>query len=67
MTTEIIFRYLHFISIFAIIGTMAAEPLLLKRTLMRKEITRVSRIDAVYGLEALTLPGVRPIADISTV
>ncbi len=58
MTTEIIFRYLHFISIFGIVGTLVSEHLLLKPELTRREIGRLSRIDAIYGLSALVLLGV---------
>lgn len=58
MTTEIILRYLHFISIFAIVGSLVSEHLLLKPTLSRKELDRLSKIDAVYGLAALVLLGV---------
>src|SRR5436190_13518076 len=55
MTTEIILRYFHFISIFAIVSTLVAEHLLLKKSLTRAEIGRLARIDAVYGIAALTL------------
>lgn len=55
MSTEITLRYLHFISIFAIVGSLVSEHLLLKKELTRAEVTRLSRIDAVYGLAALTL------------
>ena len=55
MTIEILLRYLHFISIFTIVATLAAEHLLLKKNLRRHEIKRLSRIDAVYGVAALTL------------
>lgn len=55
MTTEIILRYLHFICIFVIVGTLTAEHMLLKKELTRAEIGRLARIDAVYGLAALTL------------
>ncbi len=57
MTTEIFLRYLHFISIFAIVGSLVSEHLLLKKELTRAEITRLSKIDAVYGIAALTLLG----------
>ena len=57
MTTEIFLRYLHFISIFAIVGALVSEHLLLKKSLTRREIGRLSRIDAVYGIAALTLLG----------
>jgi len=55
MTAEITLRYLHFISIFAIVGSLVAEHLLLKNEMTRIEINRVARIDAVYGMAALTL------------
>jgi putative membrane protein len=58
MSTEIILRYLHFISIFAIVGALVSEHLLLKKELTRAEIGRLSKIDAVYGIAALTLLGV---------
>ena len=55
MNAEILLRYLHFVSIFTITGVLISEHLLLKKTLTRAEIGRLSRIDAVYGLAALTL------------
>lgn len=57
MTLEILLRYVHFISIFAIVGTLTSEHLLLKKSLTRGEIGRLARIDAVYGIAALTLLG----------
>jgi len=57
MTTELILRYLHFISIFVIVGTLVAEHLLLKKVMSRSELDRVARIDGVYGIAALTLLG----------
>ena len=55
MSFEIILRYLHFISVFTIVGSLTAELILLKPTVSRKEINRLSRIDAIYGIAALTL------------
>lgn len=57
MTTELILRYFHFISIFAIVGTLVCEHLLLKKEMTRLELGRVARIDGVYGIAALTLLG----------
>lgn len=48
-------RYIHFISIFAIVGSLVAEHLLLKKELTRQELDRLSRIDAVYGIAAVVL------------
>ncbi len=55
MTLEIILRYVHFVSIFAIVGSLASEHLILKKELTRAEIGRLARIDAVYGIAAVTL------------
>ncbi len=57
MTTEILLRYLHFISIFGIVGTLVSEFVLLKPTLTRLEIGRIAKIDGFYGISALTLLG----------
>lgn len=55
MTLEIVLRYLHFVSIFAIVSSLVSEHLLLKKTLLRSEVSRLATIDAVYGIAALTL------------
>lgn len=55
MATEILLRYLHFICIFAIVSSLVAEHLLLHKELTRREIARLSRIDAVYGIAAVVL------------
>ncbi len=57
VTTELLLRYIHFIGIFAIVATLTAEHLLLKKELTRAEIGRLARIDAVYGVAALMLLG----------
>jgi putative membrane protein len=57
MTAEIILRYVHFICIFAIVSVVVAEHLLLKKELTRTEITRLAKIDAIYGVAALVLLG----------
>lgn len=55
MTIEILLRYLHFISIFAIVGSLTSEHLLLRKTLTRAEIKRLAAIDAVFGIAATVL------------
>jgi putative membrane protein len=57
MTTELILRYLHFISIFTIVSTLVSEHVLLKKTLNRNEVSRIAKIDGVYGLATLILLG----------
>lgn len=57
MAIEIILRYLHFISIFIIVSTLVVEHLLLKKEMPRSEVARLARVDALYGLAAITLLG----------
>jgi len=58
MTLEIFLRYIHFISIFAIVGSLVSEHLLLKKEVTRAELDRLSKIDAVYGIAAVLLVSV---------
>lgn len=53
MTELVITRYLHFIAVFAIVGAIIAEQFLVSKSMTRKEIKRVSKIDALYGLGAV--------------
>ncbi|MBL7846489.1 MAG: DUF2214 family protein [Cyclobacteriaceae bacterium] len=55
MTSEIILRYLHFLSILTIAGTLTAEWVLLKPVLPRRDIGRIAIVDGVYGLSAIVL------------
>ena len=55
MTTELLLRYVHFISIFGIVGALITEYILVKSVLTRAEVDKLSRIDSVYGLAALML------------
>jgi putative membrane protein len=57
MTAEIFIRYIHFIGLFTVVSTLVSEHLLLKKELSRNEISRLARIDAVYGLAALVVLG----------
>ncbi len=55
MTLEIVIRYLHFLGLFAFFASLVAEHLLLSKQNTRAELKRISVIDAVYGLAALTV------------
>ena len=52
---EIAVKYIHFISIFGIIGAVVGESLLLKKSMTRSEIRRMSKLDGLYGLCSITL------------
>jgi putative membrane protein len=55
MTLEILFKYLHFICIFAIVSAIVGQHLLLKPQLTRAEIKRLATLDAVYGVAVILL------------
>ena len=45
MAAELILRYLHFIAILAIAGTLTTEAVLLKRKLPRRRLSTIARVD----------------------
>jgi putative membrane protein len=51
---DILVRYLHFVSILSLFGTLLAENILIGKALPRAEIKRLARIDAAFGLSALS-------------
>ncbi len=53
MELLVVFKYLHFISIFGVVSTVVAEHLLIKERMTRAEIKRVSLIDGIYGMSAI--------------
>jgi putative membrane protein len=53
MTELVITRYLHFIAVFAIVGAIIAEQFFVSKSMTRKEIKQVSKIDMIYGIGAL--------------
>lgn len=53
MIVESLVRYAHFIGIFAIVGSLTVEHLLLKPQMTRAEIKRLSIIDSIYGIGAI--------------
>jgi len=55
MSTEILLRYIHFICILTIAGTLVAENSIIRKTMFRSDINKLARIDSVYGLAALAL------------
>ena len=55
MTTEILVRYFHFITIFAVVAAVIGQHLLLKETMTVREIKRIAVLDSVYGISAILL------------
>jgi len=55
MTTELFLRYLHFVSLLAIAGTLTTEAVMLKTKLPRRSLSVIARVDLWYGIAAITL------------
>ncbi len=55
MLLEVAVKWVHFACIFAIVSSIVGEHLLLKEQMTRKEIYRLSRLDAIYGVSAIVL------------
>jgi len=55
MTLYVLVRYAHFLGIFVLAASLAAEWLLLKPQHTRAELRRLSIIDGVYGLSSIVV------------
>lgn len=53
MTTYILVKYLHFISILSMISLLVVELAYVKKEMTRAELKLLSRIDGFYGLAAI--------------
>ncbi|MCB0738809.1 MAG: DUF2214 family protein [Bacteroidetes bacterium] len=50
---ELAIRYIHFISIFILVSSLAIELVLIKSSMTKKELLLMSRVDAVYGISSI--------------
>lgn len=50
----VLVRYIHFLSIIILCGTLIVENLLIAKSLKRKDLMKLSAVDLVFGLSALT-------------
>ncbi len=57
MVTDILIRYLHFISIFVIFSAVLAQHLLLKGTVTRSTIAKAQRFDIAYAVAVVLALG----------
>jgi len=49
----ILFKYLHFLGIFAVIGAVFAELFMIRSEMTRKDMKLVSQVDGIYGVGAI--------------
>jgi len=57
MSTVMIVRMVHFLAILSFTAVLAVQNALLKPTLSRRELRRLTVLDAVYGLSAVLVFG----------
>lgn len=55
MNSYILVKYLHIVSILAMVSLLVVELFLLKPAMTRAELKRLSRIDGLYGLAAIAV------------
>ena len=53
----VLIKYVHFLGIFAVVGSLFAEAILVKPRMTRAELFFLSKIDGVYGIGALVAVG----------
>ncbi|MBR9922632.1 MAG: DUF2214 family protein [Bacteroidetes bacterium] len=53
MTSEILVRYFHFLTIFGVVASLVVEHALIKPRMSGQELRRFMNFDAVYGISAL--------------
>lgn len=54
MILESLVRYLHFISILTLVSSVVVQAVLIRDRLPRRELRRLARVDAAYGISAIT-------------
>jgi putative membrane protein len=52
---EILIRYLHFLSFILLCGSLLAENVLIRKSLTRKEVGILAKVDALFGLSAISV------------
>jgi len=53
MSTEQVFRYIHFSGLLMLSGTLICEWILIGPTATRRELSRLARIDLFYGIASI--------------
>lgn len=51
--TYILIKYLHFIGIFLVVGSLFAEAWMLKKSMTRAQLKQLGNIDGIYGLASI--------------
>lgn len=55
MHAFLIYKYLHFIAVFAIVAALSIEAFAISSSMTRARLRRLARIDALYGAGAVLL------------
>ncbi|MFT6868226.1 MAG: putative membrane protein [Cyclobacteriaceae bacterium] len=57
MADYILVKYIHLLAIFGMLSFLVAELMLVKRTLTRGDISKLSKLDGLYGLMSILAVG----------
>jgi putative membrane protein len=55
MNYYLLVKYLHFVSVFAMLSFLVAELALVRTSMKRGEIAKISKLDGLYGLMAVIM------------
>ena len=55
MNNYLLFRYLHLLFLFIMVGSVIAQQFLLKKNMNRKDLQMISKTDLVYGISSLVV------------
>ena len=55
MSSYLFFKYLHYVSIFLMVGSVFVQNFLISKELTLKEIKRIAISDAIYGISAIAV------------
>jgi putative membrane protein len=55
MTTAIVVKYLHYLSIFILVASVFGEFLLVKKSMQRNEIAKLAKLDLIYGISSISV------------
>ncbi len=54
---DILYRYIHFLGLVLVSGTLMAETLMLRKHLSGLELRRLAMLDGAYGMSIVVLLG----------
>ena len=58
MSLYLIFRYLHIVFLFLMVGSVVAQQFMIGKEMSKRDLARISRADLWYGITAIIVVGI---------